>query len=267
MKTRVISAIVVLAIMMPIFYYGGLLFNLTIYLLSVLGLKEFLDAMGKNKEVPIFVKGISYILLTLIVLTGFNGNTDVTNINIDFRIISAIFLAFSIPTILYYNNNKYNIADAFYLIGGVFFISLSFLLIMLVRNYSLAIIVYLFLITTITDTFALVTGKLLGKHKLTKISPNKTWEGFVGGALYGTFVASAFYITVINPSVSIFLIVSVTLLLSVLGQLGDLFFSAIKRHYEIKDFSNIMPGHGGILDRLDSIIFVLLGFMFFITIL
>ena len=65
----------------------------------------------------------------------------------------------------------------------------------------------------------------------------------------------------------IYVIILMTMFLSILGQFGDLFFSAIKRYYGKKDFSNIMPGHGGILDRLDSIIFVILGFMFFITII
>ncbi len=99
------------------------------------------------------------------------------------------------------------------------------------------------------------------------ISPKKTWEGFVGGTILGTFIAVMFYKTVINPEVILSNLILITLFLSIIGQLGDLFFSAIKRHYNKKDFSNIMPGHGGILDRLDSIIFVMLAFSLFINIL
>ena len=76
-----------------------------------------------------------------------------------------------------------------------------------------------------------------------------------------------FYLCFINSSVNIFLLIGITLLLSVVGQIGDLFFSSVKRHYDIKDFSNLIPGHGGILDRLDSIIFVVVTFILFIDIL
>ena len=71
----------------------------------------------------------------------------------------------------------------------------------------------------------------------------------------------------INQTDSIYLLIGVTLFLSIIGQIGDLFFSSVKRHYKIKDFSNLIPGHGGILDRLDSIIFVVLAFVLFIEIL
>ena len=138
----------------------------------------------------------------------------------------------------------------------------------LVVNISLRLIVFLFLITILTDTFAYIIGRLIGKNKLLEvISPNKTWEGFVGGSLVGTFVCTTFYITVIDQSAQILPIALIVLFLSVIGQLGDLFFSAIKRYYNVKDFSNIMPGHGGVLDRLDSIIFVLLTYSIFITII
>ena len=75
------------------------------------------------------------------------------------------------------------------------------------------------------------------------------------------------YWYIINPTANILLVIGLTLLLTMVGQLGDLFFSSIKRHYGIKDFSNLIPGHGGILDRLDSIIFVVLTFTLLVSIL
>ena len=129
-------------------------------------------------------------------------------------------------------------------------------------------LVFLFLITIITDSYAYFAGRLIGKNKLLEdISPNKTWEGAIVGSLIASFVCTVYYLTIINSNISIFRLVIIIMFLSLLGQFGDLFFSSIKRKYNVKDFSNIMPGHGGILDRLDSIIFVMLTFTFFLSVL
>ena len=161
-----------------------------------------------------------------------------------------------------------SIKDAFYMMGGIFFLAVSFILLINVRASSLALIVYIFSITIMTDTFAYITGLLIGRHKLLEpISPKKTWEGSIGGTIAGTLVSTVFYITVINPLANPIRLALIGIFLSIIGQFGDLVFSAIKRDYGKKDFSNIMPGHGGVLDRLDSVIFVLLGFMFIIPFL
>ena len=266
MKQRLISAVVALALLIPILKVGGTIYNIAILILSIIGLKEFLDIKQLKKELPNFIVFISYMMLSLFVLTNIT-NTNIL-FSIDYRIIAGLFLVFTLPTVLYHDRSLYSIVDAFYLIGGIFFIGISFSLMILIRNIGLSTIVYLFLITIITDSYAYLVGKLIGKHKLLeKISPNKTWEGTVGGTLFGTLIGTCFYTTVINSTLPLYVVVFMTLFLSILGQFGDLFFSAIKRYYGKKDFSNIMPGHGGVLDRLDSIIFVVLGFMFFITII
>ena len=266
MKKRIISAIVALLILVKIFIIGGNIYNIAIYILSLLGVREFLKIKSEKKEIPNFINFISYIIITLLVFYNIS-NTELL-FSIDYRVITGLFLVFLLPTLFYHDRKLYSINDAFYLIGGLFFLGISFSLMITLRNIGLEYIIYLFLITIMTDSFAYIVGSLIGRHKLlTEVSPNKTWEGTIGGSIFGVFISSIFYITVINPDISIVAISFITLFLSILGQFGDLCFSAIKRYYGKKDFSNIMPGHGGILDRFDSIIFVILGFMFFISVI
>lgn len=266
MKKRIISAIVMLVICVPIFIIGGNVYNIGISLIALLALKEFLDIKETKKKLPLFVKIISYAFLLIFLITGV-GN-PIKTFTMDFRIISGLFLAFLVPTLLYHDREKYSINDAFYMIGGMFFLALPMILFINIRAYSMNLLIYLLLITIMTDTFAYITGRLIGNHKLLEdISPKKTWEGTISGTIFGTFIGTMFYITVINGDIALVKIILVTCFLSVLGQFGDLAFSAIKRYYGKKDFSNLIPGHGGILDRIDSIIFILLGFMFFISII
>lgn len=265
MKTRVISAIVVLAIFIPLILIGGISFQIAAFILSILGLKEFLDIKKTKKELPLFIEFICYIALALIVF--FNSSQDFA-LSVDYRLIAGVFLTFLIPTVLYHDKQLYSINDAFYLIGGVFFLGVSFSLFVFIRNESLLILLYLLMISIFTDTFAYITGLLIGKNKLLEeISPKKTVEGMIGGTLLGVFIASMYFHTVVDNNLAIYIVIFMTLFLSIIAQFGDLVFSAIKRYFGKKDFSNIMPGHGGILDRLDSIIFVALGFMFFISLI
>ena len=150
MKKRVISAIIALIIAVPIFIKGGMLFNLFIYVLSMLGLKEFLNTKATKKELPSFIDFISYIVMTLIVVSNFE-RTDIV-FSLDYRIIVGLFLIFLLPTIIYHDRKKYSVVDAFHLIGGIFFLGVSFSLMILLRNIDLKILIYLFIITIITDT-------------------------------------------------------------------------------------------------------------------
>ena len=266
MKTRVISAIIALAVLVPIIMHGGVIFNIVAFLIGLLCLKEFLYAKGTKKPIPFPIRLIAYVLLTLIMLVDVRS-TSVT-FSLDYRLLSALFLGLLVPVILYHSSKKYSIKDAFYVIGGVLFLGTSIALLIMLRHIDLKLFIFLFTITITTDTFAYITGMLIGKHKLLpEVSPKKTWEGVVGGTLMGIFVSAMFYHTCINPEFSYLYLILICAFLSVVGQIGDLVFSAMKRYFGIKDFGNIMPGHGGVLDRLDSIIFVILGFMFFITIL
>lgn len=266
MKQRTISAIIAFVIFIPIFIIGGKVFNIAFYILTLLGLREFMNVREKEKKFPDFIRLISYILISFLYFV--NTYDAGMSFSIDYRIVAGLSLTLLLPVILYHDEKVYNVRDAFYLLGGVFFLGFSMSLFYMYRSSGLSLILFLFLITTITDSYAYFTGRLIGKTKLIEsISPNKTWEGTIGGSLVGTFVCTVYYLTVIDSNASVLVIALIVLLLSVVGQLGDLFFSAIKRRFKVKDFSNLMPGHGGVLDRLDSIIFVMLTFTFFLNIL
>ena len=262
MKQRVISVIVASLFFIPILIIGGTVFNIAFYVLTLLALREFLSAYDNNYKIPNFIKILSYVFITLLY---FSCTLSKNPLLIEYKLIAGIFTSLLISVVLYHDKEVYSVENAFYLSGGVIFLGFSMSLFYLYRNLGINVLLFLVILTILTDSYAFFTGKLIGKHKLLKeISPNKTWEGAIGGSLISTIVSTVYYITMINQNCNIFLIILMILFLTIVGQLGDLFFSAIKRNYKLKDFSNIMPGHGGILDRLDSLIFVMYVFIFFL---
>lgn len=266
MKKRVISAIIMLIILVPLILAGGMWFNVGLYLVSILALKEFLDVKASKKTIPSFIRFIAYVFLTLLMIVGINSDGEVYTL--DYKLLTALVILFLFPTVLYHERKKYSINDAFYLIGGILFLGISLSLFITVREMGLKMFVFIVSIPIITDIFAYITGLLIGKHKLLpEVSPKKTWEGLIGGTVFAVFASSMFYYTCIDAEISKILLLMICTFLSVVGQFGDLVFSAIKRYFNTKDFSNLIPGHGGVLDRLDSIIFVMLGFTLFIGIL
>ena len=261
MTKRVASAIVMVLIFVPFLIMGGIPFTILMAVLGVLGLYELLKIRGDvKKKFPVVMRLLAYLMTIFLIVN--NANSIDLQYDLDYRLVSLIIFIFLAPMVFINNSKKYNLNDALFLVGSVVFIGLSFNLLTVIRNFNIAYIIYLFLITTMTDTFALFTGMFIGKHKLApEISPKKTIEGAVGGSIMGTLIATAFYTTVISSSVPLVFLILITLALTAVGQIGDLAFSAIKRYYGQKDFSDLIPGHGGILDRLDSLVFVVLAFI------
>ena len=257
MKKRILGAIIILAIFIPLLVKGGIYFAGFTVILGLMGFKELYDARYKERKLPLLLELLSFLCVAFLIMNHYESS-ELTLV-LDYQVLSLFMIAFLVPIVIIHDFKKYNLEDALYLLGSAIFLGLSFNLMILMRNYSFLYILYFFLITTMTDSFALFTGRLVGVHKLAPhISPNKTVEGTIGGTVMGSLIAATFYLTAINPDINIIILVLVTILLSLVGQVGDLVFSAIKRVYGKKDFSNLIPGHGGILDRFDSIIFVVI---------
>lgn len=191
-------------------------------------------------------------------------------------IIGLLLILFMLTYI--YKNFNFN--DVFYILFGLLYLSFAFRainLFMLDKSYGWTSVVFLLLIVICNDTFAYLGGSWYGKHKLApNISPKKTWEGALTGLVAAlvftigfviiimeatTFVEPFrnFFTTTVNKKEWQYMIyIILVVFLSFVSQLGDLLFSAIKRKYNVKDFSNLLPGHGGILDRIDSFSAVLI---------
>lgn len=266
MKTRVMSTIIMLLIALPILIKGGELFAIFIFILAIGALKEIIDIKNSKKAIPFFVKLLSYISLSFLIVGQFS--TDIFLNTIDYRLLILILIVMLIPITKYHKDDKYNINDAMFLIGMILFLGISFGLVILIRDYNIKYLILLLIISITSDTYAYIMGTLIGKHKLLEnVSPKKSIEGTIFGVLFGTTFAVMYYYMVINNTTDLIKVASVIMLISIIGQLGDLCFSAIKRTYNKKDFSNLIPGHGGILDRLDSILFIILVFSLFINII
>lgn len=251
MRIRILTSIILLAIFIPLIIIGGFPFEIACTILSVLSIREILNLLKKEDSIPFFIEIFSYFLVAFFVLSSESVMPYI-----------ALIILFLFVPLVFVSNKKYNIDIALKVFGLTTLIGYIYYNISNIRLVSLDDFVYIVLISGLTDTFAYIGGKTFGKRKLAeRVSPNKTIEGSVIGTIVGTIIPSIYYLYMIDPGASMFIVIIITLVLSVFGQLGDLVFSSIKRKYNVKDYSNIIPGHGGIMDRFDSLLFIAITFI------
>jgi phosphatidate cytidylyltransferase len=162
-----------------------------------------------------------------------------------------LFLSYTVAT-----KNRFTFDDVAFSIVSTLYIGMGFYYFIETREAGLVYIFYSLFIIWATDSGAYFIGRAMGKRKLwPEISPNKTIEGSVGGVVSAVIVSILFSLLT-EIDATIMGLAFVTIFLSIFGQIGDLVESALKRHYQVKDSGTILPGHGGILDRFDSLLFV-----------
>lgn len=243
---RIVSAIIGLPLLLAVLIIKETPLFIAILSISLIGLWEFYNACKTKFISPIEIVGyIGAVILLAIINFTLQPSYFFMLIFIIIIILNSIKLI----------HNKYNFIDISITLYSLAYIPFLLSHILLITKQSNNIVIWLVFITAWgTDTFAYFSGYLFGKRKLCpSISPKKTVEGAIGGVLGSMIVSLIFGYLFLREY--LFVVALIGIVGSIVAQIGDLSASLIKRYIGIKDFGNIMPGHGGILDRFDSILF------------
>ena len=275
---RAISGAVYIVLLLVSIIYSTETFFILFGIFLIITIYEFCNLVQVHKVFPIIFGTTLYTAVTLV--SHYSASTAEiinkllnTNIKIAINIqqlnivllVVAIVVSTKCIIFLFYDNiqkistsSKYLYLIGYIILPFVFITKISFG----VKDYNPKIIIGLFILIWTNDTFAYIVGKSIGRNKLfERISPKKTIEGFVGGILFAIlagYLISKFYIqaSAEHSEKSVIIWTSIAVIVGVAGTIGDLIESKFKRIAGVKDSGSIMPGHGGILDRLDSVIFV-----------
>lgn len=243
---RALGGFIILSILILITYMGRIPLALGVAVFSYLALHE-MDAALKKIDLHLPMKCL-YLTNGLIMIAAYINNSDVYIASI---VVSVLFLFMYIIL-----RAHYSLYDGFAAAFVMLYVSFLISHILRIKNDSYVWILYI--TAWGSDTFAYLVGSLIGKRKIewvSHISPNKTVEGSIGGII-GATILNIVYVHEFGLSTRIFEIILFTVIAALMSQIGDLIASFIKRQTGIKDFGNIIPGHGGILDRFDSMMFI-----------
>ena len=243
---RALGGFIILTFLVLITYMGRIPLALGVAGLSYVALYE-IDRALKNIDLHIPMKGL-FVTNGLIMLAAYINNSDVYIASI---VVSVLYLFIYIIV-----RSHYTLYDGF--AAAFVMLYISFLISHILRIKDDSYVWILYITAWGSDTFAYLIGSLFGKRKIqwmAHISPNKTVEGSIGGIL-GAIALNMIYAYEFNLGANPVKLIVFTIIAASMSQIGDLIASYIKRQTGIKDFGHIIPGHGGILDRFDSILFI-----------
>ena len=259
MIKRSLTAIIGLPIVLVILIFGNkYVMDVIVAILAIFGIHEYMKCVS-NKFKP--VSWVGYLLAIAIAglhIIPFDSLLQYLPLGL-VSIIAILFMH------VVFSDMKINFIDIavtligiLYIVGFFAFISLIYAVEKEGFNIGKIYIAFLFFATWGSDIFAFLIGMKFGKHKFSKISPKKSIEGCIAGIISGVLlvtISSIIFGNIFNIDFNYFAIVIIAFIINILGQIGDFSASCIKRYCEVKDFSNLLPGHGGIIDRFDSVIF------------
>ncbi|MFC6261079.1 phosphatidate cytidylyltransferase [Levilactobacillus fujinensis] len=253
MKQRVITAVVALIIFIPIIVAGHIWIDIAGFALGLVALSEILIM---RKKLLVSAEAIISGIGILAVIAPQSWWADLPKFLSPWYIVYLFVLLLLLRTVV--SRNRFSFDDAGVITLSMLYIGIGFHFFIAARAVSLVALLYALFIVWTTDSGAYMIGRRFGRNKLAPhISPNKTWEGSIGGSIVGTIVGSVFWYFFPIGHLSLGIMILLTLIFSIVGQFGDLVESALKRYYGVKDSGKILPGHGGILDRFDSLLLVL----------
>lgn len=254
LRKRVVFGVLAFAIFMPFVWTGGVAFQIFVGLLAMLSTAELIKM---HRLLPSSIEGILAMLGSLVLTLPLENYLPFLPTDGNYTAYALIVFLLLGSTV--FNLRTYSYSEAVFPIASSFYVGIGFHSLILARMDSLNKVLFALFIVWATDIGAYMIGSRIGRHKLMPlVSPNKSVEGFWGGIVTAVIVAAlfVFFDKTVAAGYSLPVLLGLVAVFSAFAQFGDLVESAIKRRFGVKDSGKLIPGHGGILDRFDSMIFV-----------